>query len=172
MPEATRSPAARIATIPAGLIQRRWKSRISCLDMGGGASIEGVALARALAGTDCILAAMPLISRQTAPIAVYGATGYTGRLVAAELAEAGADFVISGRNPVKLEALRADLGLESAPVTASIYDPGSLRALLADCSAVINCAGPFVKLGEPVLRAAIETGTHYLDTSGEQPWMQ
>jgi short subunit dehydrogenase-like uncharacterized protein len=121
---------------------------------------------------DCILAAMPLISRQTGPIAVYGATGYTGRLVAAELAEAGADFVISGRNAERLEALRADLGLEAPYVTARIDQPSSLRDLLSGCSTVINCAGPFVLIGEPVLRAAVETSTHYLDTSGEQPWMK
>ena len=115
---------------------------------------------------------MALISRQSGPIAVYGATGYTGRLVVAELAEAGVDFVISGRNPEKLEALRRDLGLEAPSVAARIDDPVSLRGLLADCAAVLNCAGPFVLAGEPVLRAAVETATHYLDTSGEQPWMK
>ena len=115
---------------------------------------------------------MPLISRQTGPIAVYGATGYTGRLVAAELADAGADFVVSGRSSEKLEALRANMRLEAPAVTARIDDPASLRNLLADCATVINCAGPFVIVGEPVLRAAVETRTHYLDTSGEQPWMK
>ena len=115
---------------------------------------------------------MALISRQTGPIAVYGATGYTGRLVVAELAEAGADFVISGRNPEKLERLRSDLRLEAPAKPARIDDPRSLRELLADCAAVIDCAGPFVRLGEPVLAAAVETGTHYLDTTGEQPYIK
>jgi short subunit dehydrogenase-like uncharacterized protein len=115
---------------------------------------------------------MPLISRQSGPIAVYGATGYTGRLVCAELAEAGADFIVSGRNQPKLDALRAQLELEAPAITARLDDPASLRRLLADCSVVIDCAGPFVKFGEPVLAAAIETGTHYLDTTGEQPYMQ
>jgi short subunit dehydrogenase-like uncharacterized protein len=115
---------------------------------------------------------MPLLSRQTGQIAVYGATGYTGRLVAAELAHAGAEFVIAGRNADKLEALRQELGLEAAPRTARIDDPASLRQLLADCAVVVNCAGPFVLHGEPVLRAAVETSTHYLDTTGEQPWMK
>ena len=137
---------------------------------------EQVALAREVGRGfdrgDCTLAAMPLLSRQTGQIAVYGATGYTGRLVAAELAEAGAEFVIAGRNPEKLEALRAELGLEAAPRTASVDDPDSLRKLLADCAVVVNCAGPFVLHGEPVLRAAVETSTHYLDTTGEQPWMK
>jgi short subunit dehydrogenase-like uncharacterized protein len=115
---------------------------------------------------------MPHISRQTGPIAVYGATGYTGRLVVAELAEAGADFVIGGRNRDKLEALRSGLGVDARAVSARLDDPASLRDLLSDCAAVINCAGPFVLHGEPVLRAAVETRTHYLDTTGEQPWMK
>ena len=115
---------------------------------------------------------MPLISRQTGPIAVYGATGYTGRLVVAELAGSGSELVVSGRNPEKLETLRTELGLDAPAVTARIDDPASLRSLLSDCAAVINCAGPFVLYGEPVLRAAVETSTHYLDTSGEQPWMK
>ena len=115
---------------------------------------------------------MPLISRQTGPIAVYGATGYTGRLVVAELARAGADYVISGRNPEKLEALRSELELEAPAKTARLDDPASLRDLLSDCAAVIDCAGPFVRFGEPVLRAAVETGTHYLDTTGEQAYMK
>ena len=115
---------------------------------------------------------MALISRQTGPIAVYGATGYTGRLVVAELAAADLDFVISGRNPTKLEALREELSLDAPAVTARVDDPASLRALLGDSPVLINCAGPFVRFGEPVLAAAVETGTHYLDTTGEQPFMK
>ena len=115
---------------------------------------------------------MPLISRQTGPIAVYGATGYTGRLVVAEIAAADLDFVISGRNRAKLEALREELSLDVPAVTAKVDDPVSLRELLGDCSVLINCAGPFVRFGEPVLAAAVETGTHYLDTTGEQPFMK
>jgi short subunit dehydrogenase-like uncharacterized protein len=111
-------------------------------------------------------------SRQSGPIAVYGATGYTGRLVVAELAGAGADFVIAGRTPARLQALRSELGLEARAVPASLDDPTALRDLLSDCAVVINCAGPFVLHGEPVLRAAVETRTHYLDTTGEQSWMR
>jgi short subunit dehydrogenase-like uncharacterized protein len=115
---------------------------------------------------------MPLISRQSAPIAVYGATGYTGRLVVAELARAEADFIVSGRSPEKLEALREEFELQTPARAARIDDHASLRGLLGDCAVVIDCAGPFVKYGEPVLSAAVETGTHYLDTTGEQPYMK
>jgi short subunit dehydrogenase-like uncharacterized protein len=115
---------------------------------------------------------MPLISRQQAPIAVYGATGYTGRLVCAELARAGADLVVSGRNRSKLDALASEIEGEVAVNAATLDDPSSLRALLADCSVVVDCAGPFVRYGEPVLAAAVDTGTHYLDSTGEQPYMK
>src|SRR4051794_13536819 len=115
---------------------------------------------------------MPLISRQSGPIAVYGATGYTGRLVAAELADAKADFIVAGRNREKLDALAGELGGSIGVRQATLDDPASLRDLMADCSVVVNCAGPFVLHGEPVLRAAVETSTHYLDTTGEQPWMK
>jgi short subunit dehydrogenase-like uncharacterized protein len=103
---------------------------------------------------------------------VYGATGYTGRLVAAELAAAGVDFVVSGRSRAKLDAMRAELSLDAPTRAATIDDPASLRELLADCPVLINCAGPFVHFGEPVLAAAVETGTHYLDTTGEQPFIK
>jgi short subunit dehydrogenase-like uncharacterized protein len=105
-------------------------------------------------------------------IALYGATGYTGRLVAAELARREADFVLAGRNGGKLDALAADLGgAETAAV--SLDDGDGLRALLDPCAAVISCAGsPFVAHGEPVVAAATESATHYLDTTGEQPFMR
>jgi len=108
---------------------------------------------------------------QTGPIAVYGATGYTGRLVAAELRRRGAEFVLSGRNPAKLEILAEEIG-GAKTKTARLDDPASLRDLLDPCAAVISCAGPFQRHGEPVLAAAVETATHYIDTTGEQPFMR
>jgi short subunit dehydrogenase-like uncharacterized protein len=109
---------------------------------------------------------------QAGPIAVYGATGYTGKLVARELARRDLDFVLSGRSAGKLRALAADLGGDVAVRAASLDDRDALRHVLGDCAAVINCAGPFMRYGEPVVRAAVETGTHYVDTTGEQPFMQ
>jgi short subunit dehydrogenase-like uncharacterized protein len=105
--------------------------------------------------------------RQKGPIAVYGATGFTGKLVSHELRRRGAEFVIAGRNGEKLAALSSELG-GVATAVASVDDPATLRQLLEPCAAVIACAGPFTLHGEPVLAAAAETGTHYLDTTGEQ----
>ena len=107
----------------------------------------------------------------TQPIAVYGATGYTGRLVAAELRRRELPFVLCGRDPDKLRPLAATLGSPEVR-TAAVGDRDALRHAFGDCAAVINCAGPFTVLGEPVVRAAVETGTHYLDTAGEQPFIK
>jgi short subunit dehydrogenase-like uncharacterized protein len=105
-------------------------------------------------------------------IVVYGATGYTGRLVAAELAAARADFVLAGRSREKLEALATDVGGSPEVQAVALDDSQGLRALLEPCAAVIACAGPFAIHGEPVVRTASEVGTHYLDTTGEQGFMK
>jgi short subunit dehydrogenase-like uncharacterized protein len=106
------------------------------------------------------------------PIVVYGATGYTGKLVAAELDAVGADYVLAGRNRDKLEALSSSLAGRPPIRAVSLDDAAGLRELLSGSRVVIACAGPFHLHGEPVLRAAVDTGTHYLDTTGEQPYIR
>lgn len=105
-------------------------------------------------------------------IVLYGATGYTGRLVTRELVERDADFVLGGRSRDKLENVARELG-RGAPIrVASVDDDESLRALLAGADVLINCAGPFTHAGEPVVRAAVEAGVHYVDSTGEQPFIR
>lgn len=106
------------------------------------------------------------------PIVVYGATGYTGKLIAAELAAGGQDFILAGRNKVKLDALTAELGVDVPTHAIPTSDSKGLRDLFFGCGAVIACAGPFYLHGEPVLAAAADAGTHYLDTTGEQPFIR
>lgn len=108
----------------------------------------------------------------TGEIAVYGASGYTGRLVAAELGAARVPHVLAGRNRAKLEIVAEDAGGHGRVEAVALDDPDGLRDLLEPCAAVIACAGPFQHHGEPVLAAAVDTGTHYLDTTGEQPFMR
>jgi short subunit dehydrogenase-like uncharacterized protein len=110
--------------------------------------------------------------QRTGPIAVYGATGFTGRLVAAELRRRGARTILAGRNPAKLAMLAEDLGGDAETRAVRLDDAAGLRELLEPCAAVIACAGPFVEHGEPVLAAAADARTHYLDTTGEQPFMR
>lgn len=109
-------------------------------------------------------------------IAVYGATGFTGRLVAGQLARRGRAFIASARSSAKLADLVEELAAEHDACVearvASVDQPDSLDAMLEGVDVLINCAGPFVDVGPPVVEAAVRNGVHYLDTTGEQPHMK
>jgi short subunit dehydrogenase-like uncharacterized protein len=102
-------------------------------------------------------------------IALNGASGYTGRLAAAELARRGIDAVLVGRDPGRLAAAAAGTGFDVR--IADIADPDALTAAFAGADAVINTAGPFAAIGAPVIRAAIAAEAHYVDTAGEQQYV-
>lgn len=106
------------------------------------------------------------------PIVVYGASGYTGRLISAELRRRGARIVLAGRDRGKLEALLEKLGGDAEVAAVQLSDRAGLRKLVGDATAVIACAGPFTLHGAPLIEAAAETGTPYLDTTGEQPFIR
>ncbi|HLT59732.1 MAG TPA: saccharopine dehydrogenase NADP-binding domain-containing protein [Microlunatus sp.] len=102
-------------------------------------------------------------------IAVYGASGYQGKLVLAELARRGITTVLVGRDAARLTAAAAAVGMIDAEHrVARTDDHDALVAAFRNCAAVINCAGPFTRTGHAVVRAAIAAGCHYVDTSGEQ----
>ncbi len=105
-------------------------------------------------------------------LAVYGATGYTGQLVARELARRDLDAVLCGRNGGKLRQLATELGVPFPLRAATIDDADGLRRAFSGVEAVINCAGPFTYYGAPVIEAALDAGAHYVDTTGEQIYMQ
>lgn len=112
------------------------------------------------------------MAREAPAVVVIGATGYTGRLVAEELRRERVPFVVAGRDPARLEELAAGLdGLATVRVL-DVTDPESLAAAVHPGEAVINCAGPFTQLGEPVVRACLAAGAHYLDTTGEQDFIR
>ncbi|MFC4113406.1 saccharopine dehydrogenase NADP-binding domain-containing protein [Nonomuraea zeae] len=106
-------------------------------------------------------------------IAVYGATGHTGRLVAAELRARGRDVILAGRDAGALKTVSDELG--GARVhEAALDDPAALRALATQAGVLIHCAGPFTHTGRPVALAAAEGGCHYVDHALEQhhtKWM-
>lgn len=104
-------------------------------------------------------------------IVLYGATGYTGRLVTEELVRRGADFVVSGRDEAKVARVAEEHGGGAPHRAVALDDESGLRELLSDAAVAINCAGPFTLAGDAVVRAAVETGTHYLDSTGEQPFI-
>jgi short subunit dehydrogenase-like uncharacterized protein len=98
-------------------------------------------------------------------IMIYGATGYTGKLVAAEAVRRGLDVVLAGRSPEKLKSVAEPLGCESQAIT--LTDPMRLRAALENFAAVLHIAGPFSQTARPMVDACLETHTHYLDVTGE-----
>jgi len=106
-------------------------------------------------------------------VVVYGATGYTGKLVVTELAGRGVPLVLAGRSADRLTAVGASVaaGVE-AIVEAPLDDHRALRDAAGRGSVLVNCAGPFARTGGPVLEAAIAAGAHYVDTTGEQDWIQ
>lgn len=104
------------------------------------------------------------MSRVVHRVLIYGATGYTGRMVALQAKAAGLDVVIAARDAGKLAALARDLDL---PSSAFPLDAASLATSLAGFHTVLNCAGPFARTAEPLMRACIEAGAHYLDITAE-----
>lgn len=96
---------------------------------------------------------------------VYGATGYTGRLIIQEAVAKGLRPVVSGRNAEAVRAMANEFGLEGR--VASIDNPASLDAAFAGMRVVLNCAGPFHSRAWPVVDACFRLGIHYLDITGE-----
>lgn len=105
-------------------------------------------------------------------ILVIAATGYTGRLVATQLGRLGASVRLGGRSIERVEALNKELGGTFECVQVDVTNESSLHKAMDGCKVVINCAGPFTVLGEPVVGAAIRVGAHYMDTTGEQPFIR
>ena len=107
-------------------------------------------------------------------IVLYGASGFTGKLVAAYLIEAhpAVTWAIAGRNQQKLDALRRELNRPELPIViADSADPGSLASMAANTKTLISTVGPYAKFGAPVLEACAHEGTHYCDLTGEAQWM-
>jgi short subunit dehydrogenase-like uncharacterized protein len=99
-------------------------------------------------------------------IVVFGATGYTGRLVCEALVARGAEPVLAGRNAPALGALAQQLGgLDTA--VADVADDDSVRALVTRGDVLVSTVGPFVRWGEPAVKAAIAAGASYIDSTGE-----
>lgn len=110
----------------------------------------------------------------SAPVVVYGASGYTGKLIVAHLARYGIPFIAAGRSRARLEEQMAkvpELVDASYDIAAVEHDEAALTRLFTGARVVYNVTGPFMQLGEPVVAAALAAGAHYLDTTGEADWM-
>ncbi len=111
----------------------------------------------------------------TKPVVVYGASGYTGRLVCEYLREYNVPFVAAGRSRAKLEASTKSnvAGIETADyeIVTTEHSVEALTELFTGASVVCNTVGPFATNGLEVVQAALAAGAHYLDTTGEQDWL-
>lgn len=112
-------------------------------------------------------------------LVLFGATGFTGRLVAHYLhrnAPPGCQWALAGRDRGKLAAVRAELTArrpadqaesELPLLDADVNDPASLHRLAARSKVVISTVGPYLRYGEPLVAACAEQGTDYVDLTGE-----
>jgi short subunit dehydrogenase-like uncharacterized protein len=144
--------------------------RIHCLDAARGALVP-----------PCHDDGMPREPRDSRELDVvlFGATGFTGRLTAAYLAEhapAGLRWAIAGRSATRLAAVRDALVAEHPDragladlelIEADTSDPASLAALAARTAVVATTVGPYLSYGEPLVAACAEAGTDYVDLTGE-----
>ncbi len=112
-------------------------------------------------------------------IVVYGATGFTGQLVAEYLAarykgDANLKWAMAGRSKGKLATVRDAIGApaDTALIVADASDPASLKAMVAQTKAVLTTVGPYQFYGNDVLAACVEAGVDYFDLCGEPLWMR
>lgn len=108
-------------------------------------------------------------------IIVYGATGFTGRLVAEYLVASGAQrWAMAGRSLTKLQEVRDLIGapVDTPLVTANADDPASLRAMCERATVVLTTVGPYQLYGSDLVAACADSGTGYVDLCGEPAWMR
>src|SRR5262245_2090218 len=96
---------------------------------------------------------------------LYGASGYTGELIARAARERGLAPVLAGRNADSVGRLARDLGFEAQ--SFSLADAAATRASLRGARLVLNCAGPFSATARPMLEACLAERVSYLDITGE-----
>jgi short subunit dehydrogenase-like uncharacterized protein len=117
------------------------------------------------------------VSDRDLDVVVFGATGVTGRHVAAYLAEraqeTGIRWAAAARDPRKLANVLGEVGV-SAPETiaADVGDPASLAAMAARTRVLLNLVGPYTQYGRPVIEACVAAGAHYADLTGEIPFVR
>lgn len=111
-------------------------------------------------------------------VIIYGASGYTGRLVAEYMQKqygAGGDvkWAMAGRSEEKLAAVRAEMGISEdvALVVADASDPAQVKAMAERAKCICTTVGPYQLYGEPLVAACADTGTDYVDLCGEPGWM-
>ncbi|EAY30424.1 saccharopine dehydrogenase family protein [Microscilla marina] len=111
-------------------------------------------------------------------IVLWGATGFTGQLVAQYLLHQygtgqALAWAIAGRNESKLKKIRTELGNENIPmIIADSHDRASLEAMVQQTKVVCTTVGPYAKYGDLLVELCVTQGVHYCDLTGEIQWMR
>jgi short subunit dehydrogenase-like uncharacterized protein len=106
-------------------------------------------------------------------VVVFGATGFTGARAAKYLAaDHGLKLAIAGRDEAKLHAVARGLGRDVSVIVADSRDPRSIDRMCAQARVVASTVGPFALYGTPVVDACVAHGAHYVDITGETPWVR
>ena len=116
------------------------------------------------------------MTQRTYDVVIFGATGFTGRLVAEYLAAeygSAVRWAMAGRSLDKLAAVRDEIGApaDTPLIAADSSDPASLAAMAEQTAAVITTVGPYQLYGEALVKACVDAGTDYVDLCGEPAWM-
>ena len=96
---------------------------------------------------------------------IYGANGYTGKLIAKEARKRGMKPILAGRNTESIEAISAETGFDF--LVFDLDDGPAGSEALEGVSIVLHCAGPFSATSQPMVEACLRNGCHYLDITGE-----
>ncbi len=120
---------------------------------------------------------------RTYDVVLYGASGFVGRQTVAYFAKLGKllkpdgtplRWAVAGRSADKLEAVKKACGAgaqDAGVVVADAHDVPALQALARDTHVVLSTAGPFALYGSDLVAACVKHGTHYVDITGETPWV-
>lgn len=100
-----------------------------------------------------------------ADLIIYGATGYTGGLIAEHAKSMGLNFTIAGRTDKKLKELASTLGVPF--LVFNVDDHQLVDSALKPAKVLLNCSGPFMRTAKPLIDACIRNGVHYLDVAAE-----
>ena len=96
---------------------------------------------------------------------IYGANGYTGKLIAEQAKAQGLQPTLAGRNRETIEAMAADTGFDC--LVFDLEDTAAVNHAVAGFSIVLHCAGPFSATSQPMIEACLKNNCHYLDITGE-----
>jgi short subunit dehydrogenase-like uncharacterized protein len=105
-------------------------------------------------------------------IVLFGATGYTGKLTAQALVALGETPVLAARSAGKLRELAAELGGGLDTAQADVSRPETVRALVERGDVLLTTVGPFARWGAPAVEAAVASGAHYVDSTGEPEFVR